>query len=480
MEANVNIIIIDDELLVRTGVQGLIDWESHGYQLVGEARTGTEAIELIRRAAPVIVISDIMMPELTGLELLERVREEQLEAEFIFLTSHRDFQFAKRALELEALEYLLKQDLNPEQILSGVERAKRKLSGGARERYGNETISATRSHVLALHVHWISRVLRERHSFPLTQLTGVIRQIVSPERSLSLLHKEVPVLLYMLSGDAEIDASSGAKLLNRIVHQIRLTMNLDVRVNIFPFQPAPVERWLKLLDGSITNGPVWIREAGENDPQVPGSVDPPALPADTLEESEARLRSWFTDAGTARVSATALCRSAVEIIALLNTETLSQGKRAALGQLREEVSQSALLSRVEQCLKAALELFFRDRTRETRVPPDILSIQDYIKEHFAEPLSLKNIARLANKSPSYFSTYFHSHTGTSLVTYINRVRVDHACALLEQTDEPIKSVGFACGFTNEKYFSRIFKTTTGIPPGEYRSKNRIPQSLSDD
>lgn len=475
-----NIIIIDDELLVRTGVQGLIDWESHGYQLVGEARTGLEAIDLIRRTAPVIVISDIMMPGLTGLELLEQVREEQVEAEFIFLTSHRDFQFAKRALELEALEYLLKQDLNPETLLSGVERARHRLSGRPGERYRTEPGSATQSHVLALHIHWISRVLRDRTSFPLTQLTGVIRQLVSPHQSLSLLHKDVPLLLYVLSGNAEISGESGIQLLSRIAHQIRLTMNLDVRVNVFPFRPAPVEKWLTLLDGSIARGAVWIQEDEDDHPQGRGSAAPLVLPADTLEEAEARLGSWLIDVSATGISATELCRSAAEITSTLIRETSSQGKRAALSQLREEVSQSALLSRIEQCLTAALELHFRDRTRETRVPPDIFSIQEYIREHFTETLGLENIARLANKSPSYFSTYFHTHTGTSLVTYINQVRVDHACTLLEQTDEPIKSVGFSCGFTSEKYFSRVFKTITGMPPGEYRSKNRIPGLSSDD
>lgn len=475
-----NIIIIDDELLVRTGVQGLIDWESHGYQLVGEARTGIEAMDLIRRVAPVIVISDIMMPGLTGLELLERVREEELGAEFIFLTSHRDFQYAKRALELEALEYLLKQDLSPETLLSGVERARHKLSGRTRPGRRPDAASATHSHVLALHVHWISRGLRDRQSFPHTQLTGVIRQTVSPERSLSVLHREVPVILYMLSGNSDINVDTGTKLLERIVHQVRLTMNLDLRGNLYPFQPAPVDRWLRLLDESITNGPVWVQQDDANHTPGSNSIPLPALPADTLDASVARLESWLSDLCDARVSATVLCRSAAEATAILTSQTLSQGKRAALEQVREEVSQSALLSRVRQGLNTALELFFRDRSQGTRVPPDIQSIQDYIKEHFAESLGLETIARLANKSPSYFSTYFHTHVGASLVTYINRVRVDHACGLLEQTDEPVKSVGSACGFTNEKYFSRIFKSVTGMPPGEYRSKNRIPEEPSDE
>jgi two-component system response regulator YesN len=486
----VKVIIVDDELLVRTGIQGLIDWEAHGYQLVGEARTGREALELIRRVAPVIVISDIMMPELTGLELMEQVRKEGIEAEFILLTSHRDFQFAKKALELEALEYLVKHDLLADQLLSGLEKAKGKFAIRKSNHLGHPVTHETHSYVIAFHVHWIGKVMHGRTSFPLTQVTGVIRQVVSPQYTVSLLHQDKAVFLFLLSGDSDLTSQAARSLLDRIAHQIKLIMNLELRINLYPFVSTSVDHWLRLLNSSFIKGACWILDSTDQQSNLSQSENihlpseqfsshiglPEDLLTNTGDYAKSKMDQWFTGMKDAGVLGSDLCSGCVRFLDGLISKTQSQGKRTALELIREEVSQASLIFRVYLGMKEALDLFFRDQTPSVQLPSDIISIQEYIDQHYSEVLGLDHLAQLANKSPSYFSTYFHTHVGVPLIDYINRIRVDKACKYLETTDEPIKSVGFACGFGNEKYFSRIFKNLTGIPPGEYRSKKKIPPS----
>lgn len=122
------IILIDDEPLILAGIASLINWEEHGCSIVGKATNGHTAIDLIAQTRPDIVITDIRMPVMNGLELIEACREKGLEFAFIFLTNLEDFQLAKQAVHLGATDYLVKLDLKPQTLIQALERAKEHCS----------------------------------------------------------------------------------------------------------------------------------------------------------------------------------------------------------------------------------------------------------------------------------------------------------------------------------------------------------------
>src|SRR5262249_19230896 len=103
------VLIVDDEPWVAYGISRLIDWESLGYQVRGEAFDGITAVSWIQENHPDVIISDIRMPGLDGIELLEKVKEQGLTAEVILVSGYSEFEYARRALSLGAFDYLLKQ-----------------------------------------------------------------------------------------------------------------------------------------------------------------------------------------------------------------------------------------------------------------------------------------------------------------------------------------------------------------------------------
>jgi two-component system response regulator YesN len=111
------VIIIDDEPLVRLGLKSVINWEEHGYQIVGEANNGQQGSELILKYQPDIVITDIKMPVMDGLEMMRMVFTANCHPAFIILSSYNDFQLVKQAMKQGAEDYLMKLDLEPELLL---------------------------------------------------------------------------------------------------------------------------------------------------------------------------------------------------------------------------------------------------------------------------------------------------------------------------------------------------------------------------
>lgn len=122
------IILIDDEPLILAGITSLICWEEYDCCIVGKATNGHDAIDLIMESQPDIVITDIRMPVMNGLELIEACQEKHCESAFLILTNLEDFQLARQALHLGAVDYLVKLDLQPQTLIQALDRAKEHCS----------------------------------------------------------------------------------------------------------------------------------------------------------------------------------------------------------------------------------------------------------------------------------------------------------------------------------------------------------------
>jgi two-component system response regulator YesN len=107
---------------------------------------------------------------------------------------------------------------------------------------------------------------------------------------------------------------------------------------------------------------------------------------------------------------------------------------------------------------------------KSAVPDAIERICRYIRDHFKEDLTLSEMAEQTNFSVSHFSTLFKKHTGSSFVSYVNGLKVDEAKQLLRSTAYSVSEITEIVGFSTTPYFSRVFKSTAGLTPLEYRKK----------
>lgn len=128
------VLIVDDEILVRVALKTLIPWEAHGFEIIGEAANGVEALELLEREACHIILSDIRMPEMNGLDLMNHVRVKWPDIKFIILSNHNDFEYVQKALRLGAADYTLKLAYTPEELLDKCKRLQQSFHSEQQER----------------------------------------------------------------------------------------------------------------------------------------------------------------------------------------------------------------------------------------------------------------------------------------------------------------------------------------------------------
>lgn len=119
------VLLVEDEVFVRESVREIIAWEELGFTVSGEAGNGAEALEIIREDTPDLVISDIVMPEMDGVELLRRTREEGFDSRFVMLTCMNDFENVRQAMEYGASNYILKLSMSVNSLRDTL----RKISG---------------------------------------------------------------------------------------------------------------------------------------------------------------------------------------------------------------------------------------------------------------------------------------------------------------------------------------------------------------
>ena len=114
------VLIVDDDFLVRTYLKQMIAWEEHGFYIVGDAKNGRDALEILQRDGADILIADVSMPIMDGIELTRRVKQILPQPHILILSCHDDFVYVKEAMKLGIDDYLLKNELSETTLLDAL------------------------------------------------------------------------------------------------------------------------------------------------------------------------------------------------------------------------------------------------------------------------------------------------------------------------------------------------------------------------
>lgn len=134
--------------------------------------------------------------------------------------------------------------------------------------------------------------------------------------------------------------------------------------------------------------------------------------------------------------------------------------------LLKPASEETIMETLRKCLKKK-----NDSGNYVSENRPLYSIARYIDSHYQEELTLKELAKIANFSPSYFSKMFHQEFGCTLSHYIHKKRIENAKLLLVQTEWRIQEIAKSCGFINVSHFNRVFKNLVGKSPVDYKREN---------
>ena len=180
------VLVVEDEELIRRGIVLAVDWAALGCVVVGEAANGEEALEAVKRLDPTLIITDLKMPKMDGIEMLRRLREDGCDAFVIILTAYDSFEYAQSALRLGAVDFLLK-PFHDGDLENAVRRLQKRLdSEGARP----DPIPGLKKGDKSRYVLEAMDYIGEHYNDPGISLAAVARHLGISESHLSHIFKK--------------------------------------------------------------------------------------------------------------------------------------------------------------------------------------------------------------------------------------------------------------------------------------------------
>ena len=516
------VLLVDDEHLIREGLLHSVHWAKHGMEVVGTAEDGECALELVRSLRPDLVITDICMPFIDGLTLAETLQQERPEICIILLTSYDEFSYAKRAVKLGIVDYVLKPiDLDymenlldevaakfDEQRVAQIQSARKRVLTDLLHRQGEipQSLQALKQADLAPAMCYaciMVNILGYRFAkdmFGERELQDYFNrfsaQVKECANEISIFEEcsvaEGSVLL-VVSGKAP---QQTAQRMQDICHALQENEELS---NEFPFLCATddIVRDISDLQESFYH----CQEVMKYD----------FLYDNTVFLDYSMLRHLQQDDGTQLPNAIA---GFVDCVRTFDRKLIKRNMTAIVDHVRESGRYSAMYG---QMLIAAaysqvvgtlqefhieLEDVFEDPIEEYRsiVTAGTLykqmnglvemldkvceyvhskqgtahhalveTARQYIDVHFTEhEISLQSVADSVHMSSCYFSILFKQESGESFISYLTGLRIEKAKQLLRYTDQKSYEIALAVGYENATYFSTLFKKNTGLSPKEYR------------
>lgn len=524
MKSMWKIAFADDEPLVLVGLRSMVDWDSIGVEIVGSAQNGEELLSIIKEKKPDVVISDIKMPLLTGLEVMQKCRSLSMDLPlFILLTSYTEFPLVQNALRLSAVEYLVKIDLTSEMLTQAVHRALSKVSVIKEQRGRTELPSSAET----------LQMLQDR--FFIRLLHGLVESKEQVERQcqdlgLDISAKHFRAACLEMKGNERGSRDEAASLYSSTLRILSETLShyAECRVFLLDLRHAAVIFFLKDGEGdnevSHALNTAFLMAYNYFTVVVSGCVGPVVDDLFSLDESFAlasslpsgekrqlvfankdsamafdfspykeRLASAFgeMDASvlekvlldvahaieTRQVSSPSAL-SAVSNILYMATTMLPDGEEMVRKVDEREGKDAGWISSVHspeeygsylESLAHGLSGQLLSRRQDYRAKV-VQNVQSYIKENVSKRLSLMDVASVFGFSQNYLSSLFSKFGEMGFVEYTTKVKVDAAKELLLASDCKIYEVAQKLGFDNAFYFSKVFKKQEGISPREYVQK----------
>ena len=177
------VLIVDDEPIVKIALRSMIDWESLGFHICATASNGEEALEMAERFHPDLVICDLKMPVMDGIDLIKAAKDKKMDREFLVISNYQDFNYVRTALVLGASDYILKVSISPEELTSQLQKVKTKLEDKQAKKEPEDSVETSLLHQ-ERHAAW--REFFTHKSYPLENLLSITGIDVSGLGTLAL------------------------------------------------------------------------------------------------------------------------------------------------------------------------------------------------------------------------------------------------------------------------------------------------------
>ncbi len=522
------VFLVEDEIVVREGIRNSIQWAQTPYVLAGEAPDGEMALSIMKDIKPDILVTDIKMPFMDGLELSRIIKKIQPWVKIIIISGHDEFQYAKEAISIGVEEFLLK-PVSASDMLASLDKVSRAIE--------TEKTNLSSLENLRMQVQSTSDILKERWLCDL--VTGFVntRDAIEKARDMgidliargylvavvelttsaftyaelinakvmvnALLEKRTDVIFFSQSMDKLILLlkSIAQESLEETVYTLGQAIKYEVERNtgciVSVGIGSAVER-IGEIARSYSDADKTLRHlaktgqrliAGISDIKAFEETDLLKLDGDPIAD---RLKY------AKRIDIDDIIGQYVELIGEKPIQTTLLGYYLlgdiiiAASKIIEELggkihdvipsffqkakiteivsSREMFCAEVRSLLETVID--YRESKVTSRYHSMIQKAKQYIEANYADQdISLHSVADIVNVSPNHFSTIFSQETGGNFIEYLTHVRIARAKQLLRTTAKKSAEIAYEAGFGDPHYFSFIFKKNTGISPREFRAES---------
>ena len=519
------VFLVEDEIVTREGIRDNVDWKSAGFEFCGEAPDGEIALPLIETAQPDLLITDIKMPFMDGLQLCEIIRERMPRVKIIILSGHDEFNYAQAAVKLGVTEYLLK-PLSALDLRNALQRIASVLHQERREQESLERLrDQVEDNLALLRENFLLRLVMGGESSPAAiehsqrlgldiiakcylvvlikvalcesaqpfdyneyqQVARLVSNLVENNPDAFLIRKDMEELVLIIKGESPEQLKQEVRALTT---QIKREVEDKTTCSLTIGMGHPQQR---LGDIHISFAEALVSVKGAEGEALPFGSGGEADNAELLKLNKSALENHlrfgvtdefddFFDASIQPLAEVALrsflVKNYIFVDIVLTTAQFVGDLGGDVSQVVPEVNGvdrllmnvktlDQMREEIRRILSSALEF----RNSQARHQQELLVHQAkaYIESHYSKPgLSLNEVAAQVNLSPSHFSVVFSQENGETFRDFLTRVRIERAKELLRTTNLKCFEVAYQSGYSDPHYFSYSFRKNTGLSPQQFR------------
>lgn len=514
------LIIIDDEEMIQQGLLQLVDWSELNIEIVGCASNGIKALELIEKENPNIMICDIKMPVMSGLELLKTLVKSGRNIRTIILSGYEDFSYVKEAMGYKVENYLLKPVDKDElffTLLNIIDKLDKNLYEKIELRnYSNmikynilnrlilnqisekeleEKIESLQIKLTPPYRIAIIKLLQLNHKISKQDLQwksviveNIVKEILSYHNAGLCFQsiKDSNCVLILNAGSIEKENSSSI-LQKCLVNIIDLTKE-EVLITVgSPFGDmilAPVSfndahNLLDYMHIKVKNKVLFYEECCKKiEAAAIFNLDMEAFEEYITDCQSKEALDFLIQVFSEQIRDTIKPSQIKSLFMSLITCCFNVLRRMKIDveELLENQTpfEKVLLDEADQPLFEWLQTFVLNiiqsiKNKKSKSSTRINAILEYVNKNYEKDLTLKILANEFNLTPPYVGTLFKSATGEIFSEYLNKLRVEKAKGLLLTTELSASRISKLIGYWDSNYFYKIFKKYTGVFPTEFRS-----------
>lgn len=529
------LLLVDDEPFMLSYLRDCVPWKSMNVEIVASASNGEDAIEKTREYHPDLIITDIVMPNMHGLEFIKNIYGQYKSTKIIILSGHQNFEFAREALLYGVIDYIVKPSLVSD-IVTSVSKAIAAIEQERAEKENYRTILSDLQHslpditrsfleiLLKEPVPDLTKQLREKGAilgFPVENCRYLCFQLVfdgllpnkdsdaprrETERLLRML-KELPCVSHVLLTHQRFHSSLGIldctganeafvqkffanTFMSSLPPQMSVTACLSAPFDHLENASSAFQQIQLTLNSRTCSLESRFLPIGKPEPSrentcklLPIDSFLTALRASSSSECSRLIHSWIETAIQKNVSMHSLRRELRSF--LIDLDTLLASIKAGLSPLlwelgltEAELPQEESLIRLEKLLNLLSQKIIARLSdcKSASYPPVIFLACQYIEEHYQEKITVADLASQLYLTPNYLSSLFKKHTGSSISEYITMCRIRRAKELMaESADIKTYEVADLVGYNDYEHFRKVFKKYVGINPARYRSEVILPR-----